>query len=127
MTTQQAERTGGERTPAAAPRWLERSPLLWALGGLVPCAAALAAGARLLHGHRLGRPEALFIGLPLAVALLALLRASRSPVGRVVKAGLLVLCLAAPLCAESALWLAAGAPLVVGLAALLALAVHGRR
>lgn len=127
MTTQQADRLGADRAAGDAPRWLERSPLLWALGGLVPCTAALAAGARLLQGHRLGRPEALFIGLPLALTLLALLRASRSPVGRVVKAALLGLCLAAPLCAESALWLAAGAPFVLGLAALLALALYGRR
>ena len=127
MTAQQAERLGSDRTAGRAPRWLERSPLLWALGGLVPCTAALAAGARHLQGHRLGRPELLFIGLPLALTLLALLRAARSPVGRLVKAGLLGLCLAAPLCAESALWLAAAAPLVLGLAALLGLAASGRR
>jgi hypothetical protein len=127
LTTEQAERPGAGRTAAGAPRWLERSPLLWALGGLTLCAAALAAGARLLHGHRLGRPEALFIGLPVALALLALVRAARSPVWGVIKAALLVLCLLAPLGAESALWLVAGAPFVLGLAALLSLAVYGRR
>ena len=35
MTAQQAERLGSDRTAGRAPRWLERSPLLWALGGLV--------------------------------------------------------------------------------------------
>ena len=138
MTTERAERPGAgfvtqgalsQRSPSgrAAARWLERAPLLWGLCGLTLCSAALAAGTRRLNSYALGPHELLFIALPPALALLALLRSARSAVGRVVKALLLLLCLAAPLCGESALWLAAGAPFVLGLAALVTLGVSGRR
>jgi hypothetical protein len=94
--------------------------MLWALGGVTLCSATLAAGSRRLHGQPLGWAEALFIGVPLGVALFALVRTARSTAERVLKALLLGLCAAAPLCGESALWLGAGAPLLLGGAALVA-------